>query len=226
MAGPFGATSTTDDELADIDLSGRRALVTGVSAGLGVETARALAAHGGIPTPLNRHHRPERHIPRKYRQPGIRFIESLRYDHTWAAPRARDRLRYKDANDFYPLRVDLAFAGANLCFAADSVTDGERAFDDRCDPVDMGARHLIGAGVHPRLIAPPLRDESYTPKCKHVPAPAIHSRVGAKRQAIAKSSRWSNIVSPFALGPPGRLWASTRCVTGSKQKKSASDAGE
>src|SRR5580700_1157852 len=46
MAGPFGATSTTDDVLAGSDLSGKRVLVTGVSAGLGVETARALAAHG------------------------------------------------------------------------------------------------------------------------------------------------------------------------------------
>lgn len=46
MAGPFGATSTTDDVLAGIDLSGKRVLVTGVSAGLGLETVRALAAHG------------------------------------------------------------------------------------------------------------------------------------------------------------------------------------
>jgi NAD(P)-dependent dehydrogenase (short-subunit alcohol dehydrogenase family) len=46
MAGPFGATSTTDDVLAGVDLGGKRVLVTGVSAGLGVETARALAAHG------------------------------------------------------------------------------------------------------------------------------------------------------------------------------------
>ena len=46
MAGPFGATSTTDDVLQGVDLSGKRILVTGVSAGLGVETARALAAHG------------------------------------------------------------------------------------------------------------------------------------------------------------------------------------
>ena len=46
MAGPFGATSTTDEVLAGADLSGKRVLVTGVSAGLGVETARALAAHG------------------------------------------------------------------------------------------------------------------------------------------------------------------------------------
>jgi NAD(P)-dependent dehydrogenase (short-subunit alcohol dehydrogenase family) len=46
MAGSFGATSTTDDVLAGVDLRGRRVLVTGASAGLGVETARALAAHG------------------------------------------------------------------------------------------------------------------------------------------------------------------------------------
>ena len=46
MPGPFGATSTTDEVLEGVDLSGKRILVTGVSAGLGVETARALAAHG------------------------------------------------------------------------------------------------------------------------------------------------------------------------------------
>src|ERR1700678_1802900 len=46
MTNSFGATSTTDDVLAGINLGGKRVLVTGVSAGLGVETARALAAHG------------------------------------------------------------------------------------------------------------------------------------------------------------------------------------
>ena len=42
----FGAQSTTDEVLEGVSLAGKRALVTGVSAGLGVETARALAAHG------------------------------------------------------------------------------------------------------------------------------------------------------------------------------------
>ena len=46
MTGPFGATSTTDDVLEGVDLTGKRILVTGASAGLGVETARALVAHG------------------------------------------------------------------------------------------------------------------------------------------------------------------------------------
>jgi NAD(P)-dependent dehydrogenase (short-subunit alcohol dehydrogenase family) len=42
----FGWHSTSDDVLEGKDLTGKRVLVTGVSAGLGVETARALAAHG------------------------------------------------------------------------------------------------------------------------------------------------------------------------------------
>jgi hypothetical protein len=41
IPGPFGAESTTDEVLEGVDLSGKRILVTGASAGLGVETARA-----------------------------------------------------------------------------------------------------------------------------------------------------------------------------------------
>jgi NAD(P)-dependent dehydrogenase (short-subunit alcohol dehydrogenase family) len=46
MVNGFGATSTTEDVLSGANLEGKRILVTGVSAGLGVETARSLAAHG------------------------------------------------------------------------------------------------------------------------------------------------------------------------------------
>jgi NAD(P)-dependent dehydrogenase (short-subunit alcohol dehydrogenase family) len=46
LANALGATSTTEDVLAGVSLRGKRILVTGVSAGIGVETARSLAAHG------------------------------------------------------------------------------------------------------------------------------------------------------------------------------------
>jgi NAD(P)-dependent dehydrogenase (short-subunit alcohol dehydrogenase family) len=46
MVETFGATSTTEDVLSGVNLRGKRILITGVSAGLGVETARSLAAHG------------------------------------------------------------------------------------------------------------------------------------------------------------------------------------
>ena len=57
----FGAESTTDEVLEGANLSGKRVLVTGASAGLGVETARTLAAHGatvvGAARDLDKAHR-------------------------------------------------------------------------------------------------------------------------------------------------------------------------
>jgi NAD(P)-dependent dehydrogenase (short-subunit alcohol dehydrogenase family) len=43
----LGSESTTDEVLEGVDLSGQWILVTGASAGLGQETARSIAAHGG-----------------------------------------------------------------------------------------------------------------------------------------------------------------------------------
>ena len=73
MAGPFGAETTTDEVLEGVDLSGKRILVTGASAGLGVETARALTAHGakvvGAARDLDKARKATAHIP------GMEFIE-------------------------------------------------------------------------------------------------------------------------------------------------------
>lgn len=42
----FGATSTADEVLAGVNLTGKRFLITGVSSGIGLETARTLVSHG------------------------------------------------------------------------------------------------------------------------------------------------------------------------------------
>ncbi|OBB17837.1 oxidoreductase [Mycobacteriaceae bacterium 1482268.1] len=47
---PFGFESTSADVLAGVDLTGKTAIVTGASSGIGVETARALAAAGAAVT--------------------------------------------------------------------------------------------------------------------------------------------------------------------------------
>ena len=46
----FDANSTTDEVLYGVDLTGKRIVVTGASAGLGEETTRALAAYGAAVT--------------------------------------------------------------------------------------------------------------------------------------------------------------------------------
>jgi Dehydrogenases with different specificities (related to short-chain alcohol dehydrogenases) len=50
MTNQFDSSTTTDDVLAGIDLHGKKVLITGLSAGLGIETARALAARGASVT--------------------------------------------------------------------------------------------------------------------------------------------------------------------------------
>jgi NAD(P)-dependent dehydrogenase (short-subunit alcohol dehydrogenase family) len=47
---PFGFHSTAAEVIAGVDLSGKRAIVTGGASGIGVETARALAAAGATVT--------------------------------------------------------------------------------------------------------------------------------------------------------------------------------
>jgi NAD(P)-dependent dehydrogenase (short-subunit alcohol dehydrogenase family) len=47
---PFGFSSTAAEVIAGVDLSGKRAIVTGAASGIGVETARALAGAGAAVT--------------------------------------------------------------------------------------------------------------------------------------------------------------------------------
>jgi len=77
MAGQFGAKSTTEEVLAGISLKGKRILVTGVSAGLGVETARALVEHGadvvGTARDLEKARRATSEVSKAAEKTGARF---------------------------------------------------------------------------------------------------------------------------------------------------------
>jgi NAD(P)-dependent dehydrogenase (short-subunit alcohol dehydrogenase family) len=77
MAAKFGAQSTTEDVLAGVDLKGKRVLVTGVSAGLGIETARALVTHGadvvGAARDLEKAKRATTEVSKAAKESGARF---------------------------------------------------------------------------------------------------------------------------------------------------------
>src|ERR1700744_1569495 len=77
VAAKFGAKSTTEDVLKGVDLKGKRILVTGVSAGLGVETARALVAHGadvvGAARDLEKAKRTTAQVSKSAKESGGRF---------------------------------------------------------------------------------------------------------------------------------------------------------
>src|SRR5260370_906168 len=82
MTKVWGATSTADEVLSGIDLHGKRILVTGVSAGIGVETARALAAHGAqvtgeVPDP-EKAAAVNPHAPTGAPTDGLGFVRRLR----------------------------------------------------------------------------------------------------------------------------------------------------
>jgi NAD(P)-dependent dehydrogenase (short-subunit alcohol dehydrogenase family) len=141
MAGPFGAQSTTDDVLEGVDLAGKRFLVTGASAGLGVETARALTAHGarvvGAARDLDKAKAATAHIP------GIELIE-LDLASLASVRAAADRLNAAGE----PFDVVIANAGVMACPKGVTADGFETQF---------GTNHL-GHFVFINRIAPLIRE--------------------------------------------------------------------
>jgi len=65
---PYGATTTADEVIAGVDLTGRRAIVTGSTSGIGLETARALASAGAEVTLAVRNVEAGREVARRISQ--------------------------------------------------------------------------------------------------------------------------------------------------------------
>jgi NAD(P)-dependent dehydrogenase (short-subunit alcohol dehydrogenase family) len=108
----FGSTSTTDEVLSGLNLKGKRILVTGVSAGLGVETARSLAAHGaqvvGTARDLNKAKAATEQVRKDAAANGGRFeLVELDLANLKSARACADRLLAKGE----PLDVVIANAG-------------------------------------------------------------------------------------------------------------------
>ena len=87
---PFGFSTTAAEVVEGIDLTGRRAIVTGASSGIGVETARALACAGADVTSPSATSRPATApSPTSARAPAATTCASRAWTSpTWTASRA------------------------------------------------------------------------------------------------------------------------------------------
>ena len=143
MSKTFGPETTTDDLLDGRDLTGLHAFVTGVSSGLGLETARALAARGARITGAARNLDKAREA--LSRSPGVKLVAldlaSLRSVRTCA-----DALLADGA----PIDVVVANAGVMACPQGKTVDGFETQF---------GTNHL-GHFLLINRIAPLLRQGS------------------------------------------------------------------
>ena len=148
QATSFGATSTTDDVLSSVNLKGKRILITGVSAGLGVETARSLAAHGaqvvGAARDLNKAKAATEQVRKDAAANGGSFeLVELDLANLKSLLACADRLLAKGE----PLDVVIANAGVFLTIPAQTLKSPVRSLPVRSSP------HLLTT-LSPRPLSP------------------------------------------------------------------------
>ena len=145
----FGADSTTDDVLDGRDLSGLQVLITGTSSGLGVETARALAAHGAEVTGVVRDLEKAR---RNLDEVGATGVELYDADlASLASVRAFTDRYLADGHD----RIDLLIANAGIMACPQGTTDD--GFELQFGVNHLGHFVLVNRLAPLLLTGPPAR---------------------------------------------------------------------
>lgn len=140
----FGEESTAAEVVARLDLSGKRVLVTGVSAGLGVETARALVGRGAEVVGTARDLAKARGATAGIEGPGSLSLEECDLASLASVRACADRL----AADGRKFDVVIANAGVMACPQGQTADGFETQF---------GTNHL-GHFVLVNRIVPLIRD--------------------------------------------------------------------
>ena len=146
---PFGSDSTTDDVLAGVDLTDVNVLITGTSAGLGVETARAVASRGatvvGVVRDLDK-------ARRSLDEAGATGVDLYQADlASLASIRAFTDTFYADGHD----RIDVLIANAGIMACPQSTTaDG---FELQFGTNHLGHVLLVGRLLPLLLTGTPAR---------------------------------------------------------------------
>jgi len=146
---PFGSDSTTDDVLAGVDLTDVNVVITGTSAGLGVETARAVASRGatvvGVVRDLDK-------ARRSLDEAGATGVDLYQADlASLASIRAFTDTFYADGHD----RIDVLIANAGIMACPQSTTaDG---FELQFGTNHLGHVLLVGRLLPLLLTGTPAR---------------------------------------------------------------------
>ncbi len=173
----FGATSTTDDVLSGVNLKGKRILVTGISAGIGMETARSLAAHGaqvvGAARDLNKAEAATEQVRKDAAANGGSFeLVELDLANLKSVLACADRLLAKGE----PLDVVIANAGVFLTIPAQTLKSPVRSLPVRSSP------HLLTT-LSPRPLSPSGKDSLpfRRAQCARVASLKSSSRRGGRK---------------------------------------------
>jgi NAD(P)-dependent dehydrogenase (short-subunit alcohol dehydrogenase family) len=237
----FGSTSTALEVVAGIDLTGRRALVTGAASGIGIETARALATAGAQVT--------------------------LAVRDTAAGERAAaDIAGTSGRPDVAVARLDLAdLAGIDALTAAwtgplhilvanAGVMDTPRGATAQGWETQFGTNHLghfaLATGLYPALAAagdarvvavsssghaasPVVFDDLFFARRPYDPGLAYgQSKTANVLFTVEATRRWAGAgITANALMPGGiwtplqRHWSAERRAAGERQARQAEEAG-
>ncbi len=239
---PFGSTSTALEVVDGVDLSGRRAVVTGASSGIGVETARALVHAGADVT-----------LAVRDTAAGERTAEDLR------RTSGRDDAVHVAALDLADLTSVDAFVAAwegplHVLVANAGVMDTPQGTTAQGFETQLGTNHLghfaLATGLHDALAAAGDARVVVVSSSGHAASPVVFEDLMFERRpydgglaygqsktanvlfAVEATRRWADDgITANALMPGGiwtplqRHWSAEQRAAAERQSQQAEAAG-
>ena len=197
---PFGRTSTAAEVIEGVDLSGKRAIVTGAGSGIGIETARALASAGAeVTMAVRRPQAAEEIAAGIVRETGNAGVSVRALDLS-----DQDSVRSFAAAWEQPLTFSKTYYVDNSDAKADDNGPGTRArpfrtINKAAALLQPGERVVIAAGTYRECVRPARGGTSPSQMISYEAAPG--ARVVIKGSEVLKDG-W--VQAPISGAGPGR----------------------
>ena len=215
IATPFGFHSTASEVIQGIDLSGKRALVTGGAAGIGVETVKALASAGAaVIVAVRRPEAAEVPMEQIRSETGNRdlFVQSLdladlasvrRFVAAWAGPL---HLLINNAGIMALPEIERTPQGWELQFATNFLGHFALTLGLHEALASPGRARVVSVSSNAHLMAPVFFDDPHFDFIPYAPFVAYgQSKTASVLLAVEITRRWSregifaNALNPGAI---------------------------